>query len=54
MNIETAFTLAVELWASLEKPSELKISHQNLVKLSRPMNGSAACPTAEIVASKCC
>ncbi|XP_025194620.1 ras-related protein Rab-9B-like [Melanaphis sacchari] len=54
MNIETAFTLAVEVWASTERPSELKISHTNLVKLSRPINGSAACPTAEIVSPKCC
>lgn len=54
MNIETAFTLAVELWASAERPSELKISHTNLVKLSRPVSGSAACPTAETVSSKCC
>ncbi|VVC46084.1 Small GTP-binding protein domain,P-loop containing nucleoside triphosphate hydrolase,Small GTPase [Cinara cedri] len=54
MNIETAFALAVELWASTERPSELKISHHNLVKLSRPINGNAACPTAETVSSKCC
>lgn len=54
MNIETAFALAVELWISMERPSELKLSHNNLVKLSRPINGSAACPTAEIVSSKCC
>lgn len=54
LNIETTFALAVELWSSIERPSELKISHNNLVKLSRPINGSAACPTAEIVSSKCC
>jgi len=54
MNIETAFVLAVELWVSMERPSELKLSHNNLVKLSRPINGSAACPTAEIVSPKCC
>lgn len=54
MNIETAFALSVELWSSVERPSELKISHNNLVKLSRPINGNAACPTAEVVSSKCC
>ncbi|KAE9541295.1 hypothetical protein AGLY_004540 [Aphis glycines] len=54
MNIETAFTLAVEVWASTERTPELKLSHTNLVKLSRPINGNAACPTAEIVSSKCC
>lgn len=54
MNIETAFTLAVEVWASIERTPELKLSHTNLVKLSRPINGNAACPTAEIVSSKCC
>lgn len=54
MNIETAFALAVELWTSAERPSELKVSHNNVVKLSRPINGNAACPTAEIVSSKCC
>lgn len=54
MNIETAFVIAVELWASMERPSELKVSHNSLVKLSRPINGSAACPTAETVSSKCC
>lgn len=54
MNIETAFSLAVELWISMERPSELKLSHNNLVKLSRPITGSAACPTAEIVSPKCC
>lgn len=54
MNIETAFTLAVEIWSSMERPSELKLSHSNLVKLSRPISGSSACPTAEIVSSKCC
>lgn len=54
MNIDTAFAIAVELWASIERPSEIKISHNNLVKLSRPINGNAACPTAEIVSSKCC
>ncbi|XP_050535935.1 ras-related protein Rab-9A-like [Daktulosphaira vitifoliae] len=53
-NIETAFAMAVELWASLERPSETKICHSTLVKLSRPINGSAACPTAEVVTSKCC
>lgn len=54
MNIETAFSLAVELWISMERPSELKLSQNNLVKLSRPITGSAACPTAEIVSPKCC
>lgn len=54
MNIETAFTMAVEVWASMERPSDFKISHHNLVKLSRPINGSASCPTAETVSPKCC
>ncbi|XP_050428538.1 ras-related protein Rab-9A-like [Adelges cooleyi] len=54
MNIETAFAFAVELWASIERPSDTKICHSNLVKLSRPISGSAACPTAEVVKSKCC
>lgn len=54
MNIDTAFVLAVELWISTERPFELKLSHNNLVKLSRPINGNAACPTAEVVSSKCC
>lgn len=53
MNIETAFALAVELWTLMDR-TEIKISHNNLVKLSRPINGNAACPTGEIVSSKCC